>query len=100
MEENIRETLRKQLFEVLAQAGSADDVEALLTDLCSPKEIEYMAQRLECAKMLMDGDTYENVIEKTEISSATLSRVSRCVRHGNGGYEIIFKKYLQEKKGS
>ena len=51
-----------------------------------------MAQRLEAAKLLLEGCTYEQVIEKTKISSTTLSRVSRCIRYGDGGYKSVLNK--------
>lgn len=60
---------------------------ALLEDLCTYTETEQMAQRAKAAQLLKAGKTYTEVIAATNISSATLSRVSRCVRHGSGGYE-------------
>ena len=75
-----------KLFEVLSRISSEDDCRALFEDLCTYAEIEKMEQRLECAQMLLDGETYNRIIEKTDISSATLSRVSRCIRHGSGGF--------------
>ncbi len=80
-----------KLFEVLSRISSEDDCRALFEDLCTYAEIEKMEQRLECAQMLLDGETYNRIIEKTDISSATLSRVSRCIRHGSGGYKRGFK---------
>ena len=49
-----------------------------------------MAQRLYSAKLMLEGKTYSQVIE--EISSATLSRVSVCIKHGNGGYRTVIEK--------
>lgn len=51
-----------------------------------------MAQRVKAAKLLIDGKTYHQVIEQTDISSATLSRVSRCVQYGQG-----YRKFLDKK---
>jgi TrpR-related protein YerC/YecD len=51
-----------------------------------------MGQRLKAAKMLLDGKTYNEVIEETDISSATLARVSKCVRYGDGGYASVINK--------
>ena len=79
-----------KLFEVLSRISSEDDCRALFEDLCTYAEIEKMEQRLECAQMLLDGETYNRIIEKTDISSATLSRVSRCIRHGSGGFSRGF----------
>ena len=74
-----------KLFEVLARIESEEDFKAFFEDLCTYAEIEKMEQRVECAQLLLGGDTYNRIIEKTDISSATLSRVSRCLRHGSGG---------------
>ena len=54
-------------------------------------EIEKMAERVEAAKLLLEGKTYNQVIAETDISSATLSRVSRCVQYGKG-YSKFLKK--------
>ena len=72
------------LFGLLLSLGTVDDMKAIFADLCTDKEIEQMAQRLRAAKLLKEGKTYAQVIEETEISSATLSRVSRCVQYGEG----------------
>ena len=78
------ESMTKELFELIASINSAEDCKALFSDLCTIKEIEQMAQRVKAAKLLIEGKTYNQVIEETDISSATLSRVSRCVQHGDG----------------
>lgn len=72
------------LYDLLVSLDDIEKVKALFTDLCTDKEIEQMAQRLRAAKLLKEGKTYAQVIEETEISSATLSRVSRCVQYGEG----------------
>lgn len=79
-----------ELYKVLLKLKSVEDCENLFADLCTNKEIEQMASRIKAAKMLIDGKTYNQVIEKTDISSATLSRVSRCVQYGNG-----YSKFLK-----
>lgn len=87
-----------KLFEVLSRISSEDDCRALFEDLCTYAEIEKMEQRLECAQMLLDGETYNRIIEKTDISSATLSRVSRCIRHGSGGYSRVLQGLREDEK--
>lgn len=88
------EAMKKLLFETILNCKTTEELEDLFDDLCTYKEVEQMAQRIEAARMLMDGKTYAEIIEKTEISSATLSRVSRCVQRGSGGYT----KQLQKSK--
>ena len=84
----------KELYEFFASLKSKEDFELLFNDLCTPNEIEAMAQRLQSAKLLMQGETYEKIIEKTEISSATLSRVNKCVKYSNG-YKTLLKDYAK-----
>ena len=78
------------LYKIIADLTTAEQCEDLFEDLCTLKEIEKMAERLYAAKLLMEGKTYNQVIAETDISSATLSRVSRCVQYGKG-YRSILK---------
>ena len=55
-----------------------------MDDLCTKKEVEKMAERIYAARLLLQGKTYTQVIGDADISSATLSRVSRCVQYGTG----------------
>ena len=85
------------LFDVLASLDAPDDIRMLLEDLCTIREIEQMCQRIEAAKMLLEGQTYQTIIRETEISSATLSRVSRCVQNGSGGYTDLLASVLKKE---
>ncbi|MEG1394333.1 MAG: YerC/YecD family TrpR-related protein [Clostridia bacterium] len=82
------------LYKVLLSMETEEDCAMLLEDLCTFNEVNQMAQRVAAAKMLIEGHTYSQIIKDTDISSATLSRVSRCVARGSGGYA----KFLGEKK--
>lgn len=82
------ETTQK-LYETVLKLESVEDCKALFEDLCTYKEIEQMAQRVEAASLLKQGMTYNKVIEQTDISSATLSRVSRALQFGEG-----YKKFV------
>lgn len=84
-----------QLYKILAGVKCEEDFKKLFEDMCTYQEIENMEQRITCAKLLMDGATYTQVIEQTDVSSATLSRVSRCIRHGAGGYSEVLKGILE-----
>ena len=84
MEVSPRQQKKDDLCHLLAQTGDPKDIAALLDDLCTLKEIENMAERLFTAKLLIEGNTYNQVMALADISSATLSRVSRCVQHGRG----------------
>ncbi len=87
--EKISEKMANELYEVLAEIKSADDMKLLFTDLCTNKEIEQMTQRFIAAKLLLEGKTYNQVIDATDISSATLSRVSTAVKYGKGYKQFV-----------
>ena len=80
---------KDELFRLLAQTTDPGDIAALLDDLCTVKEIENMAERLLTAKLLMQGCTYTQIMAQADISSATLSRVSRCVQQGKGYSKLL-----------
>ena len=80
---------KNALCQLLADTTNPGDIAALLDDLCTPKEIENMAERLLTAKLLLEGCTYAQVMAQADISSATLSRVSRCVQQGKGYARLL-----------
>ena len=90
-DDGIRNEMRQELIRLFAGITDENDFSDLLDDLCTYKEIENMAERLRAAKLLIEGRTYAQVTEQTDISSATLSRVSRCVQYGKG-YSKQLKK--------
>lgn len=79
----------KDLYSLILSLDTPEDCAALFEDLCTAKELEQMAQRIKAARLLIAGNTYNQVMEQCEISSATLSRVSRCVQYGNGYKRFI-----------
>lgn len=80
----------RELYSLILSLKSEQDCTDLFSDLCTEKEIEQMAQRVKAARLLMKDKTYNQVMEECDISSATLSRVSRCVQYGNG-----YKKFIK-----
>lgn len=78
-----------QLYSLILSLETHTDCEMLFGDLCTEKEIEQMSQRIKAAKLLIEGNTYNQVMKQCNISSATLSRVSRCVQYGNGYKRFI-----------
>lgn len=82
----------EKLFQVILSLKTQEDCQLFFSDLCTYKELDSMAQRIEAAELLLQGETYGQITKKIDISSATLSRVSRCVKYGEG-----YKKFLQNK---
>ena len=77
------------LFALIADIHDPQDCKALFQDLCTAKEIENMAERVYAARLLLEGKTYNQIMELADISSATLSRVSRCVQYGEGYSKLL-----------
>ena len=80
---------KEALCQLLARVTDPGDMAALLEDMCTLKEVENMAERLFTAKLLMEGRTYNQIMAQADISSATLSRVSRCVQQGKGYSKLL-----------
>ena len=91
MEQTPKQQKIDALYRLLAETDDPALIAALFDDLCTRKEIDNMAERLFAAKLLLEGNTYSQVMSQAEISSATLSRVSRCVQYGSG-YSRLLKK--------
>ena len=91
MDQNIKQNRMEQLYQLLAQISDPEDIRLLMDDLCTRKEVENMAERVFAARLLLEGNTYNQVMAQADISSATLSRVSRCVQYGSG-YSKLLKK--------
>ncbi len=79
----------QQLCQLLADIQDPEDIRLLLADLCTVKEVENMAERCFAARLLLQGKTYAQVMEQARVSSATLSRVSRCVQYGQGYSKLL-----------
>ncbi len=85
-----------QLFRSILSLRSEEECYRYFEDICTVKEIQAIAQRLEVAKMLSGGMSYQQTIAHTGASSATISRVKRCLDYGEGGYDLVLQR-LEDK---
>lgn len=85
----------QELYRIICSLENEEQCRQLFEDLCTQKELEKMAERIYAARLLMEGNTYNQVIAQSDISSATLSRVSRCVQYGQG-YSRILKTQIKD----
>ena len=83
---------RDALVKALLSLENEEECMNFLEDLCTFKELDSMAQRFLVARLLKEGKTFQEIVVKTGASTATISRVNRCLLYGNGGYENIIKK--------
>ncbi len=81
-----------RLMEAMLCLRTREEAYQLFEDLCTMKEIQDMAQRLEIAFLLKQGTKYQDVADRTGVSSATISRVNRCLQYGAGGYQTITER--------
>ena len=86
------------LFDAILSLETREECYDFFEDLCTVKEISDMAQRLEAAKLLLDGSTYEQIVKTVEISTATISRINRCIQYGTGGYWQTIEKVREKQQ--
>jgi len=89
---NFRNESIERLFDTILSLESREDCEAYFEDLCTIKEIQDFAQRLDTAILLSEGYSYQKISEKVGISTATIGRVSKCLNYGSGGYRRVIAK--------
>ena len=82
----------RTLCRALSQLESPEEAADLLLDLCTPREIEDLSQRLEVARLLDAGEPYLTVQQRTGASSTTVSRVSKCLNGAVGGYRGVLDR--------
>ena len=80
------------LYEAILTLKDLEECKKFFSDLCTVAELRAMEQRFEVAMLLSDGMIYNDILERTGASSATISRVNRAIKDGCDGYQIIFDR--------
>ena len=80
------------LYESILTLRDLDECKRFFEDLCTVAELRAMEQRFEVALLLNDGMIYNDILERTGASSATISRVNRCYTYGTGGYRTVLDR--------
>ena len=81
-----------QLYKAILQLKDAQECYDFFQDLCTVAELRAMAQRLEVAVLLDSGMIYNDILERTGASSATISRVNRALQYGADGYKTVLPR--------
>ena len=81
-----------KLFDAICALKHREECYQFFRDVCTPNEIEAIAQRFEVAGMLLEKHTYQEIVQKTRVSTATISRVNRSLEDSGGFYETIFSR--------
>jgi TrpR-related protein YerC/YecD len=80
-----------ELFEALLKFKTGEEVQSFLMDLCTPSEIESMADRWCVARLVHQGMSYREIYQRTGVSTATITRIARCVEYGDGYRRLLEK---------
>ena len=84
------------LYKAIQSLESEEECRAFLQDLCTISELRALEQRMEVAMLLDEGHIYSSILARTGVSSATISRVNRCLRYGAGGYQSVIPRLRKE----
>lgn len=90
--EKLRNEATDQLFTAILKLENIEECYEFFEDLCTINEIVSLSQRLEVARLLDSGENYENIVATTGASTATISRVKRCLYYGADGYRKVLDK--------
>ncbi|WP_010529615.1 YerC/YecD family TrpR-related protein [Lentibacillus jeotgali] len=85
-----------QLFDAILSLKDREECYKFFDDIATMSEVHSIAQRLQVAKMLTEGYTYNFIEEETSASTATISRVRRCINYGSDGYKIVLDRLLDQ----
>jgi TrpR-related protein YerC/YecD len=96
--EKLRGKELDQLFKSILSLKDLEECYRFFDDLCTVNEIQSLAQRLEVARMLSEGFTYHKIESETGASTATISRVKRCLNYGNDAYQMALERVHDKKQ--
>lgn len=99
MNKNVKRPRNEDMYKAILTLKTVDECMKFFDDLCSVTEIKAMEQRYQVAALLSEGLIYNDILEQTGASSATISRVNRSLQYGADGYEIAFSRLKEQKKG-
>ena len=93
---NLHSDSMDRLFRTFLALENLEECYAYFEDLCTIKELQDMAQRLDAAILLAEGNSYQKILEKLDISTATIGRVSKCLNYGTGGYRMAIDRLKED----
>lgn len=98
MKKNIKKPRYLDMYKAILTLETVDECVQFFDDLCSVTEIKAMEQRYQVAELLHEGLVYNDILDKTGASSATISRVNRSLQYGADGYEMVFSRLKAQEE--
>lgn len=89
----LKDPLTDQLFKAILLLENEEECYQFFEDICTIGELRALAQRLEVARMVQTGLIYDDIVAKTGASTATISRVKRCLYYGADGYKTVLSRF-------
>lgn len=86
-----------ELYKAVLTLKNEEECAAFFSDICTIQELEALIQRLEVAKSLLDGKNYNDIAKEIGVSTATICRVAKCVKYGDGGYKTVISRVNDEE---
>ncbi len=86
-----------ELFDGILTLKTREECYRFFEDICTVNEIHAISQRLQVAKLLMQKKTYSEIEKLTSASTATISRINKCIVYGADGYQIVINRLEEEK---
>ena len=98
MNKRIRKERTDELYEAILKLQNVEECKKFFDDLCTVTELQAMEQRFQVAVLLHQGLIYNDILEKTGVSSATISRVNRCLNYGNDSYRTLLERLREAEE--
>ncbi|MEG0014109.1 MAG: YerC/YecD family TrpR-related protein [Cellulosilyticaceae bacterium] len=92
MNSKLKDDMTDRLFDGILKLETIEECYAFFEDICTINEMKALAQRLEVARMLEEKRTYIEIQQLTGASTATISRVNRCLSYGSDGYKLVLDR--------
>ena len=98
MNKHIRKPRCEDMYKAILTLETVDELMKFFDDLCTVSELQAMEQRYQVAVLLSEGLIYNDILERTGASSATISRVNRSLQYGADGYAVAFQRLKEQQK--
>ena len=98
MNKRIKKSRNEEMYKAILTLETVEEAMKFFDDLCTVSELQAMEQRFQVASLLSEGMIYNDILDKTGASSATISRVNRSLQYGADGYAVVFERLRKQNE--